>query len=311
MENQWKIRFWGTRGSMPRAGKEFLEYGGNTSCISVDWGGAWVVLDGGSGLINLGHAMKGNRDLRPVHILFSHLHMDHIMGLFGFGQLYEPGAEIHLYGESRAGVSFRQQLDQVTGSPYWPMGLGEVPAQVRLHQVEPGQQFCLEAGGRVLRVSILRGIHPGGSLLYRLDGVPGAGDDRRLSGTSTVSSFLDQGAGTGIGEPNGTGTPGMVYGLDCELDQGMSRRLAKFAAGVDVLVWDAHFTQEDLKKHQGWGHSSWEQGVVLGKAAGAARTVMTHFAPEYTDDFLRQQEAAAREADGSCCFAREGMEISI
>lgn len=282
MEKQWKIQFWGTRGSIPRAGKDFLEYGGNTSCVSVNWGGGWVVFDAGSGLVDLGQVMGREREPKLIHILFSHLHVDHILGFFGFGLFHDPEARIHLYGEPVAGISFRQRLEQVAAQPYWPLGLDDYQAQIQIHEVGPGQQFCLEETGTALRVSTLRGMHPGGSILYRLDQTPSSGSARSL-----------------------------VYALDCELDKAMSRELAAFASGTDLLVCDAHFTEEDLKTHQGWGHSSWQQGMVLRQASGAARGVMMHFSPDYTDAFLEQQEAALRALDGNCCFAKEGMEIRI
>lgn len=334
MENQWNIQVWGTRGSMPVTGKEFLEYGGNTSCISVDWGGGLAVLDGGSGLLKLGAALKKagknknaagpgtfrkdsqeytyanvqdngqqgrSREHRPVHMLFSHLHIDHIIGLFGFSLLHDPQAEIHFYGEGRSGASFRKLLGQVAGQPYWPLGLEDYQARLHFHEITPGQQFLLRGTGRDISVDTLRGTHPGGSILYRLES--GAGDRR---------SEPESGAGImSLGQEPVSGARSLVYGLDCELDGRMFGELAEFAAGVDVLVCDAHFAAGDLESHQGWGHSSWEQGAALRRASGAALAVMTHFSPEYTDAFLRQQEAAVRALDDQCCFAKEGMEMRI
>ena len=42
-----RIRFWGTRGSLPKPGPTTLRYGGNTSCVEV-WtaDGVLVVLSG-------------------------------------------------------------------------------------------------------------------------------------------------------------------------------------------------------------------------------------------------------------------------
>lgn len=270
---------------MTATGREFLEYGCNTCCISVDWGGGLAVLDAGSGLANLGAALENSRsgqEPKSIHLLFSHLHMDHIIGLFGLGLLHDPQTLFHFYGDAGSGASFRQQLGQILGRPYWPLGLDDYQAQIQIHEVRPGQQFCLEETGTALRVSTLRGMHPGGSILYRLDQTPSSGSARSL-----------------------------VYALDCELDKAMSRELAAFASGTDLLVCDAHFTEEDLRTHQGWGHSSWQQGMALRQASGAARGVMMHFSPGYTDAFLRQQETELRALDGNCCFAKEGMEIRI
>lgn len=325
MEKQWKIQFWGTRGSIPRAGKDFLEYGGNTSCVSVNWSGGWVVFDAGSGLVDLGQIMGRESAPKLIHILFSHLHMDHILGFFGFGLFHDPEARIHLYGEPGAGISFRQRLEQVAAQPYWPLGLDDYQAQIQIHEVGPGQQFCLEETGTALRVSTLRGMHPGGSILYRLDQTTSSGPAAgvRESGAGDVAGIRKIRAGdvagvqaiytgsTVCGEATGPYSRSLVYALDCELDKAMSRELAAFASGTDLLVCDAHFIEEDLKTHQGWGHSSWQQGMALRQASGAARGVMMHFYPGYTDAFLRQQETELQALDGNCCFAKEGMEIRI
>ena len=75
------------------------------------------------------------------------------------------------------------------------------------------------------------------------------------------------------------------------------------------MVWDANFTSQDLARHPGWGHSSWEQGVELGREAGAGLILMTHYNQSYTDDFLREQERLA--AGPGVCFAREYMEALV
>ena len=109
MAEQWKVTVLGVRGAIPMPAAEFLRYGGHTSCITVDCGEELVVLDAGSGLSQLNPAPRPDGKAR-LDILLSHLHLDHVMGLFGCRQLYDPEAEIHLYGEARAGVSLRTQL---------------------------------------------------------------------------------------------------------------------------------------------------------------------------------------------------------
>lgn len=264
----WTAAVWGTRGAVCM-GAEFLEYGGNTSCVSVDCGGELVVFDAGSGIVRLGGTLSGGR---RIHIFFSHLHLDHILGLPDFGPLHDPEAELHLYGEARDGMSFRQQLERFLGPPYWPLGLGDFPARIAVHEIVPGACVALAEG---LSVSTLRGNHPNGSLLCRLEGA-----GKRA-----------------------------VYALDCEMGGGMSGRLAEFARGCDLLIWDATFTAGDLRR--GWGHSTWEQGAAVGQAAGAGLTLMTHFSPAYNDAFLRKQEELAGRKSAAVRFAREGMTLRL
>ena len=152
----------GVRGSFPVAGGEFLEYGGNTSCFLADLGGETVLLDAGSGLSLLGNDVPLPGGRKRVHILLSHLHIDHIMGLFSFSLLHDPEAEICLYGDT----GLCSQLGTVLGPPYWPVGLDDFRANVQVRELSAGAELSLGDG---ITISTLRGNHPGNSLLYRLE----------------------------------------------------------------------------------------------------------------------------------------------
>lgn len=261
----------GTRGSFPATGRDFLEYGGNTSCFLVDLGGETVILDAGSGLASLGAGVPLPGGRKSVHILLSHLHLDHIMGFFSFPLLHDPEAEIYLYGEAYGDTRLRSVLDAVLGSPYWPLGLDDFQARVQVRELTPGVQLSL---GDSMVITTLRGNHPGDSLLYRLEG---------------------------CGKT-------LVYALDCEMDQNMFTALACFAQNADLLIWDAAFAPDDLKK--GWGHSTWQEGLALGRLAGVKRVLMTHYSRSYSDRFLSEQEKLAG-TDSRCLFAREGMVLNL
>lgn len=263
----WTVTVLGTRGAAPMAAPDYMEYGGNTSCVAVEWPGGLAVLDAGSGLLHLNAARA-----RRVHILLSHLHLDHILGLPGLSLLHDPQAEVHLYGQAQEGPGLRAYLERVFGPPYWPLGLGEVQASLTVHELTPGVPFCLEGG---LNVATLPSCHPDQSLIYRLDG----------AGRS------------------------LVYTPDCELTREMVLPLTDFARDCGLLIWDANYTEADLRR--GWGHSTWEQGLSLAQAAGAARVLMTHYDRSYTDSFLQAQERLARQKSSACIFAREGMVIAL
>ena len=279
MEHMWKIRVWGVRGSTPVPGADFLKYGGNTACISVDCGTGLVVFDAGSGLSCLGRALSQSGRKR-IDILLGHLHIDHCLGLFGFKPLLDKEAEIHIYGMGENGAPLQKQLEALLGPPYWPLGLQDFPAHVEVHDVKPDSIFKLvkaEEGGNDLQVHTLAGKHPNGSLLYGL----------RSAGKS------------------------IIHALDCEMDDEIFDKLRDFSHGADLLIWDANFTEEDLSRARGWGHSCWKQGIALRQAAGVKKALMTHYSSEYTDAFMQEQERLAKLTDAFCCFAREGMEIKI
>lgn len=279
MEQAWKVKVWGVRGSFPTPSPDFLEYGGNTSCISLERGDHLVVLDAGSGFIGLGNHLPPESPKR-MDILFSHLHMDHCLGFFGCRLVHDPEMEIHLYGAAQEGRSFEQNLNALVRAPYWPIGLEDFPASIRIHEISPGDCFVLKGAdgdSEDIKVRTLQGNHPNQSLLYRLE----------------------------------AGGESIVYGLDCELTEEIRPSLREFSRNCGLLIWDACFTQEDLAKHRGWGHSSWEQGISLGREAGAGTVLMTHYSSQYTDALLQAQEELAARSDSLCRFAREGMEIRL
>lgn len=269
MENAWSAAVFGVRGSVPQTDADFLEYGGNTSCVLADCGSCLVLFDAGSGLSRLQDYPHLNR---PVHIFLTHLHLDHIMGLVHCNLFHNPEARIHFYGQPMDGLSLKQRLDPFVAPPFWPLTLDDFRAQLSFHDIEPGQRVALP-GDIVVRA--LQGRHPNGCLYYRL-------------------SFAGK---------------TLVYMLDCEVNDSIFPILADFARDANLLVWDAHFTEDDLQP--GWGHSTWKQGLALRQAANAEKILMCHYAPNYTDSFLREQERLCKLAGPASCFAKEGMEIII
>lgn len=263
---QWRVTVWGVRGSAPRPSPDCMEYGGNTVCTTLEQSGHMTVLDAGTGLASLGRELSGRTDIKRLDILLSHLHIDHVLGLLSFQPLFDPELEIRFYG----GAGLERYLQTLIAPPFWPLRLEDFPARLSFHEIAPGDRFRLDG----LSVSTLAGNHPGGSILYRLDGAGKC----------------------------------LTCALDCEADGTLFPALAGFASGSDLLIWDANFTRSDLRP--GWGHSTWEHGAELGRAAGVGQVLMTHYGWEYADDFLRRQETLAGAA-GICRFAKEGMVIKL
>lgn len=281
MENIWTIRVWGVRGSFPIPDAHFLTYGGNTSCISAECGEQLVVFDAGSGLVQLGETLCKKKN-NSIHILLSHFHIDHIMGLFRFKPLYDQNAKIHLYGEFQESGSF-DPLRSLIGPPYWPIGLHDHAAHIALHPVKPGEHFFLSGQAEdpeALRIYTMRGNHPGQSIFYRLE----------------------------------SGETSITYALDCEMNENMFHSMTEFSRNSSLIIWDANFTKEDLAKHPGWGHSSWNEGLNLCRAADIKKILMTHYSPDYPDEFIKNEEIKAARlsnACNACCFAKEGMIIHL
>ena len=267
-----ELRVWGTRGSFPAAGKQYMRYGGNTSCFSVEYGGCLFILDAGSGLAVLGEQLKKRADIRDIHIFLSHLHIDHVIGLYPFLAMAadRQTVQIHLDERSAEGGG----LSRLIGRPYWPYSIGE--AGIGLSPFGPGTALHIETDAGAVDVSTMSGTHPGGCCWYRLQ-------------------FGDKSA---------------AYLLDCETGDDIEGKLTDFVSGADLMVWDAHFAPGKVRK--GWGHSTWEDGLRLRRKAGAGKVLMAHYSNDYDDAFLEAQEAEALAvSEGGCIFAQEGMVIGL
>lgn len=273
-----EIRFWGTRGSCAAPFLNRMEFGGNTSCVSVRRGGELVVFDGGTGIAALGAWLdeQAARGLAfpVIHIFMSHLHLDHVCGLPFFSAFFQPGREIHLYGRPGETAHFREELCRAAGPPCWPLTPDAGAAKVVWHDLRAGESREILAGGHIWAMGA---EHPDQSLMYRLE----------LDGMS------------------------VVYGLDCELTVDIREDYRVFAAGCDLLIFDGMYTDEEYPRYRGFGHGTWQQGAAFGRECGAGLVCVSHHDWRRTDEELRRLERQARELYQGCVFAREGVGVWI
>ena len=246
----WKLKTLGVRGSMPVVSGEFMEYGGNTSSFCLE-AGAHILLDAGTGICSL----RDFPDDRPIHILISHVHLDHISGLPGFAPIYEAGREIHIYGQCRNGESIGKQLGKILAPPFWPISIEHAPAGIHFHDVNPGETFLIGE----IAVDTVSLNHPDG-----------------------CTGFCISGAGKKL-----------CYLLDCELQASPdgNAALIRFMENSDAVIMDGMFLPESVIP--GIGHSSWNQCVHTAKQAKVKRTIISHFGCTMTDKMLRLQEETA------------------
>src|ERR1700756_5322219 len=124
-----KVKVWGSRGSVPAPGPETMRYGGNTSCMQVTMSdGSHLILDAGTGIRNLGLGLK--RDGHPIHILLTHLHLDHIQGLMFFAPAFRPESEIIIWGPASPDASLRDRIARYISAPLAPGEGRGVPSLV-------------------------------------------------------------------------------------------------------------------------------------------------------------------------------------
>lgn len=270
-----KIRFWGTRGSIPTPGQRTVRYGGNTACVEVRNGsGGLLVLDAGTGLRELGIALaqEGKTPL-TVDLLLSHLHWDHIQGIPFFRPAYDPRNTLRIHGPVQK-QPLRDLLGLGMDDPFFPVDLDGLPVKPAIHEVRSGDTVRMGA----YTVSAVQIFHPAPSLAYRIES-----DGRAL-----------------------------VYATDTEDPfSGGDNPVVPLAAGAHTIIHDAQFLDDDFKAT--WGHSTVAAALDVARRAGVSRLVLFHHDPDRTDDALdrigRDSQAAA---DGiEVVVAREGLELEV
>ncbi len=270
------VEFWGARGSIPVSGKQFLKYGGNTPCLSiVTRGGDMVILDAGSGLRNLSDVLPapaGKGAKQTIHMLLSHFHMDHLMGLPLFAPLYSDRTIMNFYSPLPP-AEIEKNLNGFTGDKYFPIPFGQTASVKNFLNIGPEG---IKIGS--LKITALAVNHPQGAFAYRIE-----------EGDSSIVIATDA-------EPDGD-----TFNME----------FIEFSKGADCLVWDSAFSPAEFRRRRGWGHGTWIHGVKFAKAAGIERLVLDHFSPEHNDHRIKSMLARAREMFPRTIAAHEGLSLRI
>ena len=255
------IRFWGTRGSLPKPGPDTLRFGGNTPCLEVRTAaGTLVIIDCGSGLHGLGQALDSAEPVCKGHILLSHTHWDHIQGIPFFAPFFKPGNEWDIYAPKGLGQSVQDTLAGQMQYAYFPVRLDQMGAKIRYHELIEGDLQIAD-----VRVKTRYMNHTALTLGFRLEA-----DGTALVYASDHEPFQRHLA-SGKGE---------ILGQD--------REHCEFLAGADLVIHDAQFTLTEYADKVGWGHSTIDYAVAVCRAAGASRLALTHHDPLRTDDAIDQ-----------------------
>ncbi|MEO0337031.1 MAG: MBL fold metallo-hydrolase, partial [Pseudomonadota bacterium] len=113
------------------------DYGGNTSCVEVYDGKDQLILDGGSGLKELGMKMMAGpaaKGKAKISILMTHFHWDHMIGLPFFVPLFIPGNEITFYAVQE---DLEKYIRLMFTKPYFPVDFSWLPSKINFVILEP------------------------------------------------------------------------------------------------------------------------------------------------------------------------------
>jgi phosphoribosyl 1,2-cyclic phosphodiesterase len=317
-----RIRFWGTRGSLPvsltaeevrrkivsalrgASGRAFASnhdveayvngldlavagtYGGHTSCVQLETGGPdYVICDLGSGVRPFGQAVQEHqRSAAPqtFHIFMSHMHWDHIMGLPFFRPAYVPGNRIRFYGGH---PDLEAALRRQQDPPSFPVDFSVLQADIEFMCLEPGRRYDI-AG---MSVTTKLQCHAGNSYAYRFE----AGDRSVVYTTDSEHKLVDPAETAGFVE---------------------------FFRDADVVIFDAMYSLAEVTSVKAdWGHSSNIIGVELCQLAGARHLCLFHHEPANDDEAIsrvladtrRLEEITRTGAPLRVTAAYDGMEILL
>ena len=271
----FSVRFWGVRGSIACSGPRTARYGGNTSSLEVRCDERVLLFDAGTGLRYLGHSLP-IADTIDADLFLTHTHFDHVAGLPFFKPFFKSQNRFRLWaGHLVEGMTLRRVLGEFMMSPLFPVPPQIFRARMEYREFKAGETLR-PAEGIAVRTTLLN--HPDGATGYRVD----------------------------------YGGHSICYLTDTEHVPGApDRNILGLIAGADLVIYDSMYTDADCDAYVGWGHSTWQEGVRLCRAAGAKRLAVFHHDPEHDDDML---DGIAREVEkelpGSI-VARDGLVVAV
>ena len=250
------IKCWGSRGSIPVSGPDYIRYGGDTTCVEIRTeNNDIIIVDAGTGIRRMGNSLV-KEGSNHYHLLFTHAHWDHLMGLPFFKPLFLEETVITAYRCPFAGDYVEKMISRVMTPPHFPIRYTDLKAQISYEKGCPGQ---FEIGS--LTVTPINLSHPGSGSGYKFT----------ENGKSFV--FLTDNE---LGYVHEDGLPYEAY--------------VEFSQGADLLIHDAEYTPEEYGTQIDWGHSVYTDVVSLALDAKVKRLGLFHLNQSRTDDHMDEIE---------------------
>jgi phosphoribosyl 1,2-cyclic phosphodiesterase len=271
-----RLKFWGVRGSTPTPQIENLKFGGNTPCLEIrSSDNECVIFDAGSGIRALGQTLLQEANGAPIrtNIFLTHFHWDHIQGIPFFAPLYGPNNHITFLSGS-TGKPLQETLEGQMAKPYFPIDFGQVAAKRDFHQL--AERAAIKVGKMTICPFPLN--HPQGASGYRIE----------CDGAV------------------------IVYATDFEHgNREADNILVEYAQDADILICDTQYTPAEYETHKGWGHSTWENAVLLARDAHAEHLMLFHHDPVHDDQTMMRISQDARIQFDNTTAAWEGFVAAL
>lgn len=112
---------------------------GQTSCVLLKTTKANLIFDAGTGLACISNHIDCSK---PTHILLSHVHLDHLIGLTYLVNFFK-GKELWVHGQK----GFKQAVETIFTKPLFPLSVAQHPFKIHLSEMKSRQKI---AGARVI-----------------------------------------------------------------------------------------------------------------------------------------------------------------
>ena len=268
------IKCWGSRGSIPVSGSDYIKYGGDTTCLEIrNREQDTIIVDAGTGIRRLGNKVLEENRFR-YHFIFTHAHWDHLMGFPYFKPLFLKNAVFHVHRCPFHEDFVQSVLSRMLTPPNFPVNYSEVAADIRYEQACP-ESFRIGS----MTIEPIPLSHPNGGSGYK---------------------FIEDGKS-------------FVFLTDNELgfrhNGGLTvEQYVKICEGADLLIHDAEYTPGEYRTYPEWGHSSYTTTLEMAIAANARRLGLFHLNQDRTDSEMDAIVADCRRLAGEAgngleCFA--------
>ncbi len=289
-----KIRFWGVRGSIASPGPKTVRYGGNTTCIEIRTdNNELIIIDAGTGIFPLSQTLLAEMPV-TANVLITHSHWDHIQGLPFFIPNFIPGNTLRLHGafDPVSGKGVEQVMSVQLQYSYFPVREAEMKARIEYITLAPEQS--IQIGSATVTPFLMN--HPVIDFGYRIE-----------AHGKSVFFTGDHEPPQNIYEPGEEGYAEYQTFVDEKADD-----IHRAMKGVDVLIADCSYTEQEYPAKKGWGHGTFHTSIQYAKEAGAKVLFCTHHEPMRSDDALDAvfqqvlEDNPSKTGDPEYRLAREG-----
>lgn len=277
---QMEIKVWGTRGSYPVCRPDVMKYGGNTTCYSVEVENEILVIDGGSGVVELGqYIINQPPQEKNIKIFLTHPHWDHILGFPFFAPFYNKEFEIDIYGAESENKNIQEIFAFQHQERSFPVRFDALKAHTQIYKLDHESQVHLP----LVKISTYQLNHPGVDLGYRFES--DSGTFVFLTDLAPIeNNYLALGW-----EEKARDNPKA-------LEDNYINGLVEFVRGADLVIHDTNFTDEEIVNKRHWGHSTPTDAIkLLSHLDFPPALVLAHHDPGHSDDMMDDIYQAAKK----------------